>query len=83
VRLTKEVCATNDLQRRIGEIYSGRRGNDRVIFLAAEESLAYEIVVRVVDLVQLGAGADPLAIAIVKDERLALPDAAVPAVLPQ
>ena len=71
VRLNKEVCAAADLSRRVGEIFASRRGDDRVLFLAAEESLRYENVVRLLDLAQAGAGGD-LAVGIVKDERIAL-----------
>jgi biopolymer transport protein ExbD len=71
VRLNKEVCAAEDLSRRVAEIFAGRRGDDRVLFLAAEESFNYETVVRLLDLAQAGAGGD-LAIGIVKDERIAL-----------
>jgi biopolymer transport protein ExbD len=71
VHLNKELCAASDLSRRVGEIFEGRRGDDRVLFLAAEETMRYENVVRLLDLAQAGAGGD-LAIGIVKDERIAL-----------
>jgi biopolymer transport protein ExbD len=71
VRLNREPCAAADLGRRVGEIFASRRGDDRVLFLAAEESFRYEVVVRLLDLAQAGAGGN-LAIGIVKDERIAL-----------
>jgi biopolymer transport protein ExbD len=71
VRLNKEVCMAGDLSRRVKEIFTGRRGDDRVLFLAAQESMRYENVVRLLDLARAGAG-DDLAIGIVKEERIAL-----------
>jgi biopolymer transport protein ExbD len=71
VRLNRESCAVGDLSRRVAEIYADRRGDDRVLFLAAEESIRYENIVLLLDLAQAGAGGD-LSIGIVKDERIAL-----------
>jgi biopolymer transport protein ExbD len=70
VHLNKEPCPASDLARRIGEIFAARTGDDRVLFLAAEESMRYENIVRLLGLAQAGAGGD-LAIGIVKDERIA------------
>ena len=73
IRLNKEVVPAGDLTRRAEEIFRQRTGDDRVLFLAAEESFRYEYVVRLLDLAKAGAGAD-LAIGIVKDPRIATED---------
>jgi biopolymer transport protein TolR len=71
VRLNREPCPATELAQRAAEIYRNRRGTDRVLFLAAEEKLNYEGVLRLVDIARIGAGGD-LSVGIVKDERVAL-----------
>ncbi len=71
VRINKEECLATDLTRRMGEIFSGRSKADKILFLAAEEKLNYEGVIRLLDLAKTGAGED-LKVGIVTDERLAL-----------
>jgi len=71
VRLNREPCTATELPKRAEEIFRNRRGTERVLFIAAEERLNYEGVLRLVDLARSGAGED-LAIGIVKDERVAV-----------
>jgi biopolymer transport protein TolR len=78
VRINKEPCPISDLARRMGEILKNRKGSEKVLFLAAEEKLNYEGIVRILDVAKTGAG-DDLKIGIVTDERLARPPAAEPA----
>jgi len=44
-----ETVPVADLARRAAEIYAGRRPEDRVLFLAADDRLNYEGVMRIVD----------------------------------
>jgi biopolymer transport protein TolR len=70
VRINKEEVLAEDLSKRMGEIFGNRRKADKVLFLAAEEKLNYEGVIRLLDLAKNGAGED-LKVGIVTDERLA------------
>jgi biopolymer transport protein ExbD len=70
VRINKEEVLADDLTKRMGEIFGNRRKADKVLFIAAEEKLNYEGVIRLLDLAKSGAGED-LKIGIVTDERLA------------
>ena len=71
VRVNKEEVLATDLARRMGEIFGNRRKADKILFIAAEEKLNYEGVIRLLDLAKTGAGED-LKVGIVTDERLAL-----------
>jgi biopolymer transport protein TolR len=74
VFLNHERVAIEDLPRRVGEIFANRRAQDQVLFLAAEERLNYEGVIRIVDIARSGlTGDDELRIGIVSDERLSRP----------
>jgi biopolymer transport protein ExbD len=74
VFLNQERVAIEDLPRRVGEIFANRRAQDQVLFLAAEERLNYEGVIRIVDIARSGlSGEDELRIGIVSDERLSRP----------
>ena len=74
VFLNHERVAIEDLPRRVGEIFANRRAQDQVLFLAAEERLNYEGVIRIVDIARSGVtGDDELRIGIVSDERLSRP----------
>jgi len=70
VRINKEECLATDLTTRMGEIFGNRKKSDKILFLAAEEKLNYEGIVRILDLAKTGAGED-LKVGIVTDERLA------------
>ena len=70
VRNNKEPCPIGDLASRMGEILKNRPSAEKILFLAAEEKLNYEGIVRILDVAKVGAG-DDLKIGIVTDERLA------------
>ena len=55
VRVNDELVPVADLAGRLGEIFSTREPADRVLFLAAQEELNYEGVMRIVDLAKTGA----------------------------
>jgi len=69
VRINKEAVRLADLPRRTTEIFKGRKAEDKVIFLAAEEKLNYEAVMQILD--RAKAGVEDLQVGIVTDERLA------------
>jgi biopolymer transport protein TolR len=55
VSLAESVIPAADLPARVAEIMGGRPTDQRVLFLAADESLNYEAVLRIVDLAKSGA----------------------------
>jgi biopolymer transport protein ExbD len=67
VRLNDETLALSELPGRIREIFASRTTEDRVLFLAADDSLNYEAVMRIVDSAKAAAG--ELRIGIVTAER--------------
>jgi len=71
VRINREVTPISELAFRMETIFKNRRGADRVLFLAAQESLNYESVVQILDIARSGGGQD-LKVGIVSDERVAL-----------
>lgn len=80
VYLNKDLLAVSDLPRRITETFKNRKSSDKILFLAAEEKLNYEGVIRILDAARQG---EPdLKIGIVTDERLARPMAPVAAAAP-
>jgi biopolymer transport protein ExbD len=70
VFLNKERVPVEQLTERTKKIYEFRKPEDQILFLAAEEDLNYELVVRILDLAKAGAG-EALKVGIVTDERLA------------
>jgi biopolymer transport protein TolR len=74
VFLNKDSVDVSDLPTKIGEIFKNRKSADKLLFLAAEEKLNYEAIVRILDLARKGD--ESLKIGIVSDERLARPTAA-------
>jgi len=74
VRVNKDVVAIDQLATKMKEIFEGRKTADKILFLAAEEKLNYEAIIRVLDLAKKGGGED-LKIGIVTDEKLARPGA--------
>lgn len=70
VRLNKDTVRLSDLALKMGEIFKGRKKEDKILFLAAQEKLNYEAVVQIVDIAKGGVG-DDLRIGIVTDEKLA------------
>ena len=71
VFLNKEEVDVTQLSTRITETFKNRKSIDKILFLAAEEKLNYEGVIRIVDTAKKGD--DGLKIGIVSDERLARP----------
>jgi biopolymer transport protein ExbD len=54
VRINDEVVPVTDLAGRLGVIFAEREPADRVLFLAAQDELNYEGVMRIVDLAKTG-----------------------------
>src|SRR5262249_17534924 len=50
VRLNQDVIKLSELPTKMGEIMKGRKKEDKILFLAAQEKLNYEAVVQIVDL---------------------------------
>jgi biopolymer transport protein TolR len=75
VWLNKEQIDVTQLSVKIGEIFKNRKSSDKILFLAAEEKLNYEGIIRILDLAKKGD--ESLKVGIVSDERLARPAAAV------
>ncbi|HEX4824552.1 MAG TPA: biopolymer transporter ExbD [Candidatus Polarisedimenticolaceae bacterium] len=71
VYLNKEEVDVSQLPTRITETFKNRKQIDKILFLAAEEKLNYEAVIRIVDMAKKGD--ENLKIGIVSDERLARP----------
>ena len=72
VRINREAVPLSALSTRAHELFKDRKGADRILFLAAQETLSYEGVVQILDVARAGAGED-IKIGIITDERLALP----------
>jgi biopolymer transport protein TolR len=77
VFLNKDEVDVAQLPTRIGETFKNRKSSDKILFLAAEEKLNYEGVIRILD--QARKGDETVKIGIVSDERLARPAAAAAA----
>jgi biopolymer transport protein ExbD len=71
VLVNKESVRADELARRMTEIFEKRRSADKILFLAAQEKLNYEGVMRLVDIARNAAGED-LKLGIVTDERVAM-----------
>ena len=74
VFLNKDEVDVTQLATKIGEVFKNRKAADKILFLAAEEKLNYEGIIRILDLARKGD--ESLKIGIVSDERLAHPAAA-------
>jgi biopolymer transport protein ExbD len=74
VFLNKDQVDVAQLPTKIGEVFKNRKSSDKILFLAAEEKLNYEAIIRILDLARKGD--ESLKIGIVSDERLAHPAAA-------
>ena len=74
VFLNKDEVDVANLATRIGDTFRNRKSSDKILFLAAEEKLNYEGIIRIFD--QARKGDETLKIGIVSDERLAHPAAA-------
>ena len=74
VFLNKDEVDVSQLGIRVGEIFKNRKTSQKILFLAAEEKLNYEAIVRILD--HARKGDDSVKVGIVSDERLAFPLAA-------
>ena len=75
VFLNKDEVEISQLGIRIGEVFKNRKSADKILFLAAEEKLNYEGVIRILDIARKAD--ESVKVGIVSDERLARPAAAV------
>jgi biopolymer transport protein ExbD len=80
VFLNKDEVDVVQLATKVGETFKNRKSSDKILFLAAEEKLNYEGVIRILDLARKGD--ETVKIGIVSDERLAHPAAAAAAAAP-
>jgi biopolymer transport protein ExbD len=80
VWINKEQIDVSTLPVKIGELFKNRKSTDKILFLAAEEKLNYEGIIRILDLAKKGD--EGLKVGIVSDEKLAFPAAAAPAAAP-
>jgi len=71
VRINKETVPISNLSQRMREVFKNRKSADKIMFLAAQEKLNYEGIVRIMDIARAGAGED-LRVGIVTDEKLSL-----------
>ena len=71
VRINKESVKVSELALKMNDIFKTRKGQDKILFLAAQEKLNYEGIVQILDIARSGAGED-LKIGIVTDEKLAM-----------
>ena len=74
VFLNKDQVDVTQLSTKITEIFKNRKSADKILFLAAEEKLNYEGIIRILDVAKKGD--ESLKVGIVSDERLARPAAA-------
>ena len=77
VFLNKDEVDVAQLPTKIGETFKNRKSSEKILFLAAEEKLNYEGIIRILD--QARKGDETVKIGIVSDERLAHPTAAAAA----
>jgi biopolymer transport protein ExbD len=71
VRINKDLVKLDALGPKMAEVFKNRKPIDKILFIAAQEKLNYEGVVRILDIARAGAGED-LRIGIVTDEKLAM-----------
>ncbi len=74
VFLNKDEVEVGQLTTKVAEVFKNRKAIDKILFLAAEEKLNYEGIIRILDIARKGDEA--VKIGIVSDERLAHPQAA-------
>jgi biopolymer transport protein TolR len=73
VFLNKDEIDVTQLGTKIAEVFKNRKADQKILFLAAEEKLNYEGIIRILDIARKGD--DTVKIGIVSDERLARPAA--------
>ena len=74
VFLNRDEVEVTQLTTRVTEVFKNRKAIDKILFLAAEEKLNYEGIIRILDIARKADEA--VKIGIVSDERLAHPQAA-------
>jgi biopolymer transport protein ExbD len=74
VYLNKDEVEVGQLAAKVTEIFKNRKAINKILFLAAEEKLNYEGIIRILDIARKGD--DAVKIGVVSDERLAHPEAA-------
>jgi len=74
VWINKDKLPVSELPTKIGEVFKNRKSSDKVLFLAAEEKLNYEGIIRILDFARTGM--EDLKVGVVTDERLARPNVA-------
>src|SRR5262245_13179688 len=71
VWINKDRLPVSELSTKIGDVFKTRKSSDKILFLAAEEKLNYEGIIRILDFARTGM--EDLKVGIVTDERLARP----------
>lgn len=74
VRINDEPVSITDLPKKLDGLFKVRKRADKILFFAAQEKLNYEGVIQIMDIARNAVG-DELKIAMVKDEKFALPQA--------
>ncbi len=74
VRINDEPVTITDLPARMSEIFKARKKSEKILFVAVQDKLNYEGIVRILDTAKNAVGED-LKLAIVSDEKLALKSA--------
>ncbi len=72
VRINNDPVSVTELPKRLDDIFKVRKKSDKILFFAAQEKLNYEGVIQILDIAKNAVGED-LKVAIVKDEKFALP----------
>lgn len=68
--INKDPVPVAEMGRRFKETFENRRSIDKILFLAAEEKLNYEGIVKILDIARKAVGED-LKVGIVTDEKIA------------
>jgi len=71
VRINKDPYPIDQVARTLQDAFKGRRRDEKILFLAAQDKLNYEGIVQILDIARSLVGED-LKIGIVSDERVAL-----------
>lgn len=68
--INKDPVPMADMAKRFKDTFENRKSIDRILFLAAEEKLNYEAIVKILDIARKAVGED-LKVGIVTDEKIA------------
>ena len=69
IRINKDGVPIDQLAGRVAQLMQNRRGNDKILFLAAQEKMNYEAVIRILDIAR--SQSEGVQVGIVTDEGLA------------